>query len=41
METIKKHIGHILKDLVVRQLGGGGVMFFFFLHVVILNTSDA
>ena len=30
METIvRKHIEHILKHMVVQQLGGGGVMFFF------------
>ena len=32
METIvRKHIGHILKYILVRQLGGGGVMLLFFI----------
>ena len=29
---VREHVGHILKYMVVRQLGGGGVMLFFFYY---------
>ena len=37
--TVRKHIQHVVENMVVRQLGGGGVMLFFSLFVVIFSIS--